>query len=177
MATALAALAASRLGEHGARAAENLQPGPEVAPGVYLAKVPQGQLGGRQAPRSGQRIVGGTTTTIAAWPWQAAITANPAIYAGNGFQRQFCGGSLVAPTIIITAAHCTFDVFDSNGAFDAASNFASITGRTTLSNSAEGQEIPWASYFVLTDSSGIRSTTPTRWSSMPSSPGWRRLPP
>ena len=60
----------------------------------------------------------------------------------------------MAPTIVITAAHCTFDVFDSNGAFDAASNFASIPGRTTLSNGAEGQEIPWSSYFVLTDGSG-----------------------
>jgi hypothetical protein len=151
---ALAALVVTLIPAKAAVAAQQLQPGPEVAPGVFLAEAPRGQSGNQEAPRSGQRIVGGATTTIAAWPWQAAIPANPAIYAGNGFQRQFCGGSLVAPAIIITAAHCTFDVFDSNGAFDAAANFASITGRTTLSNSAEGQEIPWANYFVLTDANG-----------------------
>jgi Trypsin len=151
---ALAAFVVTLVPASTALAGGKLKPGPEVAPGVFLAQAPQGQAGNQQAPRSGQRIVGGTTTTIGAWPWQAAITANPAIYAGNGFQRQFCGGSLVAPTIIITAAHCTFDVFDSDGDFDAVSNFASITGRTTLSNGAEGQEIAWANYFVLTGANG-----------------------
>jgi hypothetical protein len=100
------------------------------------------------------RIIGGNTTTSDEWPWQVAIDANPARFSGNGFQRQFCGGSLVAPTVVITAAHCAFDVFDNNNAFDDPGNFSVITGRTTLSDSSQGQEIPVSSIWVPTDASG-----------------------
>ena len=129
--------------------------GPKLAPGVFLAEAPSGPPGERRAPRSGDlqpRIVGGNTTTIAEWPWQAAVTLNPASSPGNGFDRQFCGGSLVAPTIVVTAAHCVYnDIF---GTFFPASRQASITGRTTLSNSSQGQEIPWSRLLFFSDSSG-----------------------
>ncbi|XP_078366044.1 MAM and LDL-receptor class A domain-containing protein 1-like [Oculina patagonica] len=44
------------------------------------------------------RIVGGTIAPINSWPWQVMITDN----SGN----QFCGGSLVDPYWVVTAAHC-----------------------------------------------------------------------
>jgi Trypsin/RTX calcium-binding nonapeptide repeat (4 copies) len=138
-----------------ALAAVQFEPGPNVAPGVFLAEVPEGgPSGDRQAPRSAElqpRIVGGNTTSIAEWPWQAAVTLNPAFYPGNGFERQFCGGSLVAPTIIVTAAHCVHKV---GNTFFPVSDHASITGRTTLSNSSQGQEIAWSNYFIFVDGSG-----------------------
>jgi Trypsin len=101
------------------------------------------------------RIVGGNTTTIAEWPWQVAITADPEFFSGNGFQRQFCGGSLVTPTIVVSAAHCFFNVFQGvpGQGFDPPDLFAAITGRTQLSSSA-GQEIEVASYFFFVDGSG-----------------------
>jgi Ca2+-binding RTX toxin-like protein len=135
-----------------ALAAERYVPGPKLAPGVFLAEVPQGGTSGDRPARAADlqpRIVGGNTTTIAEWPWQAAITLNPAFNPGDGFDRQICGGSLVAPRIIITAAHCVHD-----GGFDPPSNFASITGRTTLSNSSQGQEIAWSDFFFFVDGSG-----------------------
>jgi V8-like Glu-specific endopeptidase len=139
---------------------QEADPGVKVAPGVYLASASELSKGGVSQsgadvpePKSSSRIVGGSATTIEEWPWQAAITENPAIYSGDGFDRQFCGGSLVAPTIVITAAHCTFEVFGSSG-FDDPVNFASITGRTTLSNSAQGQESAWADYHFFVDASG-----------------------
>src|SRR5512132_673001 len=96
-----------------ALAAGRYEPGPKLAPGVFLAEVPErGPSSDRQVPRSNDlqpRIVGGNPTTIAEWPWQAAVTVNPAIVPGNGFDRQICGGSLVAPTIIVTAAHCVYN--------------------------------------------------------------------
>jgi Ca2+-binding RTX toxin-like protein len=137
-----------------ALAAGQYEPGPQVARGVFLAEVPGGASGDRQAPLSDEvqpRIVGGSTTTIAEWPWQAAVTLNPAIYSGNGFDRQFCGGSLVAPTIIVTAAHC---VHKAGTTFYPVSDHASITGRTTLSNSSQGQEIAWSNYYIFVDGSG-----------------------
>jgi trypsin len=138
-----------------ALAAAQYEPGRNVAPGVFIAEVSEGgPAGDRQQPPSNAvqpRIVGGSTTTIAEWPWQAAVTLNPAFYPGNGFQRQFCGGSLVAPTIIVTAAHC---VHRSGNTFFPVSDHASITGRTTLSNTSQGQEIPWSNYFIFVDGSG-----------------------
>jgi trypsin len=148
---------------------QEADPGVKVAPGVYLASASELAEGGASAsganvpqPRSSPRIVGGSATTIEEWPWQAAVTENPfppASNPGNGFQRQFCGGSLVAPTIVITAAHCTFEVFGSSG-FDDPINFASITGRTTLSNNAQGQESAWTDYHFFVDGSGNQLFNP-----------------
>jgi secreted trypsin-like serine protease len=59
------------------------------------------------AYRAGQlrdgRIAGGHDTTIEAHPWQVAIVA-AGIPANN--LAQFCGGSIVAPRWVLTAAHC-----------------------------------------------------------------------
>lgn len=44
------------------------------------------------------RIVGGTEAPRGAWPWQAQITQP------HGFP--FCGGTLVNPQWVVTAAHC-----------------------------------------------------------------------
>ena len=44
-----------------------------------------------------RRIVNGRNTTIQEWPWMVALLLNGNIV---------CGGSLVAPQSIVTAAHC-----------------------------------------------------------------------
>jgi len=128
----------------------------EVAPGVYMQSVNELAPADRTTPWSGgdaedrsSRIVGGTETTIALWPWQTAIAFGPSVLAGTGFQRQFCGGSLVTPTFVITAAHCLFR----NGSFTNPLLYSVITGRTTLS-SGEGQEIDFDTYFVPVDAGG-----------------------
>lgn len=99
------------------------------------------------AEPSKPRIVGGQVTTIEQWPWQVAV-AEPPDEGGSGFDRQFCGGSLVGPRLVLTAAHCVFTftappacVQGVDGFYTPAGEFSVISGRTTLSTS-EGTETP-----------------------------------
>jgi hypothetical protein len=126
-----------------------------VGPGVYLTKASAVQGPGtseQNSPSNAEpRIVGGHPIDISQAPWQAALTLNPAIYLGNSFERQFCGGSLVTSTLIISAAHCMFD--PRTGAVWADGELAAVTGRTQLSSS-QGQEIPVSRFFLFTDGQG-----------------------
>lgn len=50
-------------------------------------------------------VVGGTTTSTQAWPSLVALYDERATTVWNG---QYCGGTLVAPDKVITAAHCVW---------------------------------------------------------------------
>jgi uncharacterized repeat protein (TIGR01451 family) len=49
------------------------------------------------------QVVGGTPAAPGAWPWMVSLsdTSAPDDYAGH-----FCGGALIAPQWVLTAAHC-----------------------------------------------------------------------
>ena len=49
-----------------------------------------------KADGNGNRIVGGTRSLPHEFPWQAWLEEG----------RRFCGGSVVSPSHILTAAHC-----------------------------------------------------------------------
>jgi hypothetical protein len=120
-----------------------------VGPGVEAAAAPETGPSLDRDQRD-TRIIGGSPVSIADFPWQVAIDFSPAVRPGeDAYQRQFCGGTLVAPNVVISAAHCFFD--ESTGTFTPASDYTAITGRTVLSSGA-GQEIPFADYFFFTDS-------------------------
>ncbi|MBY8340625.1 serine protease [Streptomyces spinosirectus] len=63
-----------------------------------------------------QPIVGGTTTTTTAYPFVMQIT--------DASQNQFCGGTLVSATKVVTAAHCM--------AGESPSGVRVVGGRTYL---------------------------------------------
>ena len=72
-------------------------------------------------------IIGGVEAVPGAWPWMAALVTASEPNAYNG---QFCGGALIAPEWVITAAHC----FNS----DDPTQVDVVLGRHTLSSN-EGQ--------------------------------------
>jgi secreted trypsin-like serine protease len=70
----------------------------------------------------GEEVVGGQDTTIAEHPWQIALTTN------SGFQ--FCGGSILNASWVLTAQHCV-----TGGDAD----MRIVAGITRISQQASGQ--------------------------------------
>lgn len=59
----------------------------------------------QQTPRQvdAPDIIGGSEATPGAWPWQVALVNSR---YSNDLSGQFCGGALIAPEWVLTAAHC-----------------------------------------------------------------------
>ncbi|GAA3869644.1 serine protease [Saccharothrix violaceirubra] len=68
----------------------------------------------------GATIVGGTRASTAQYPW--------VVYLATTSGYQYCGGTLVAPNKVLTAAHCTED--------DVASSVLVVAGRDDKNSSA-----------------------------------------
>lgn len=76
------------------------------------------------------KILGGSVAAPGQFPWMVALVDPLAPNAADG---QFCGGSLIAPRVVITAAHCLQGKLPSE--VDA------VVGRTRLSQGEDGQRL------------------------------------
>ncbi len=125
--------------------------GQRMEPMVHLMKGPSDAPASASTgePRQ-RRIIGGEPTSIEEVPWQVAVDLAPGWADGNAHMRQICGGSLVAPTLVITAAHC---IADRRGRFRSpAEKFTVVSGRTVLS-SGSGREDGVSDYYYFVDGS------------------------
>jgi secreted trypsin-like serine protease len=83
------------------------------------AERPASALAERPVPAPS--IVGGAPVDTGTWPWLASIVEN----LGAG-QAQYCSGTVVAPNLVLTAAHCVEDV--STRQLDQPTSFTVHTG-------------------------------------------------
>ncbi|AZQ38431.1 MULTISPECIES: S1 family peptidase [Streptomyces] len=109
------------------------------------------------AEAADSRIVGGTTTTASAYPFMMQIT--------DASQSQFCGGTLVSATKVVTAAHCLVDETTSsvrvvggrtyrNGTNGTVSRVSDIWIHPDYTTATEGNDVA-----VLTLSTSMPYTT------------------
>ena len=79
----------------------------------------------------GVRIVGGSDARWEDNQWQVAL-----VYAkdSNNVRAQFCGGSIIAPGWVVTAAHCMDDKFD-------ASDYAVLSSTDNLKSGGKRSRV------------------------------------
>jgi len=81
------------------------------------------RTGGKREPRADASIVNGTSVSIGELPWLAHI-----VYDGPVDDYE-CTGSVVAPRLVMTAAHC---VLSEAGHIQSPANFQVVTGASDL---------------------------------------------
>lgn len=102
-----------------------------IAVAAVAALTATGSASARGLAASQPAIVGGLPAAAGTWPWLAFVEYNE---AGDA---ESCSGTVVAPNLVLTAAHCAEDML--TGATDAAAGFTVVTGSVDYGDGAGRQ--------------------------------------
>ncbi|KAG8521751.1 Chymotrypsin-like protease CTRL-1 [Galemys pyrenaicus] len=109
----------------------------------------------KPALNANQRIVNGENAVPGSWPWQVSLQES------NGFH--FCGGSLISPNWVVTAAHCNVVAgrhFVILGEYDRSSNAEPVQ---VLSISRAITHPNWNPYNMNNDLTLLKLASPARY--------------
>jgi secreted trypsin-like serine protease len=83
------------------------------------------------------KIVGGKTSIAGQWPWIVALVRN----GYSNYEGQFCGGSLISPTWVVTAAHCLENTATNGKAVNVLPNEIHVVANTLNLKTDLGQSV------------------------------------
>ncbi|MEU8923379.1 serine protease [Kitasatospora sp. NPDC048545] len=112
---------------------------------LAAAPVPLVSLGSAAPAEAQRRVVGGNAASTADHPWIVALASRQQF--GSGRSGQFCGGALVSPTKVVTAAHCFFE--EAKGRVDRP-GLKVIVGRDDMRGTS-GREVAVRSVWIHPD--------------------------